>query len=125
MPTTVVEFVVSTTTITQPISTATECAAQISDICKLKNGTLPSPQEWPLPAWCTVIVPTFILLCSFMNTYFSREMPGSANVEMGLERLCKWMVSFVWRKGAKEQQKLDDKKVRDVLGNPRTFLLLK
>lgn len=110
MPTTVIEFVVSTTTVAAPIVTATECAArQTTNVCEF--AMLPSPQNWPLLAWCHVMVATFVLLCSFRNTWFSRVIIGNEVVTTRFERLRNWMVSSGWRNRANEQQKVDDKNV--------------
>ena len=120
MPTTIVKFMTSTTTITGPTVTATEYAVQGTNTCKAQ--TLPKPQDWSLIGWCIVIVPTLILLCSFMKNLFAVGVPGSENAKMGVERLCTSVVAFLGRKRAEEQQKLEDEKSEDnkvtnVIGN--------
>ena len=129
MPTTVVEFVASTVTVSgptvtiRPTVTITEFAVRrTADICR--DQTLPNPQNRSLYGWYVVIIPTLILLCSFMNNCFSMGEPGSENTKSGVERLWSWMVSFSWRKGGKVQQRLDDKKVQKIVCNARSFYSL-
>ena len=80
-----------------------------------KEWTLANLQHW------LVIVPILVLSCSFLNflnKHFSFWTSGSVNAKMGIKRL--------WgrRKGAKEQQALDDIEVRKSLATYTARLLL-
>ena len=111
MPTTIVEIVVSTTTVTETVVAATACAARTVDMCK--DQTLPKLQDWSLLGLCLIIVPTLILSCVFMNKQFTAMAggPDSQRAQTGLERLWNWTVSLAWRKRAKKQRAKDGRKV--------------